>query len=746
MATAAAGWYCSHATEIVAETNTSKTIRVKCYWQNNGHNYNINYVYGYVYCIIDGEKNKQEIFTNGNVNTTSSSSAKLGQYDFVVPKGTSAKSVECYAKITSESSYVSGTKYSDSTFVDVGAKPTHTITYDATGGTGAPATQTKWYGESITLSSTKPTKTGHTFVNWCTNTSNTGTKYNPGDTYSSNANLTLYAIWSANTYTVTYNANGGTGAPANQTKTYGVDLTLSSTKPTKTNYNFLGWSTSANGGVVYSAGGKYTNNSAVTLYAVWELAYIKPRITNFTAQRCTSDGTTSDSGTYIKVTFGWATDKTVTGIKIEWKTQTGTTWSSTTVTASGTSGSVSQVIGAGAISTDSSYMVKATVSDSGGSTPSPTASIGSQKYPIDVKAKGTGVAIGKAAENDDELDVNWWSRFRKGLTALTKSMFEQGTSVKKLDGNAGTSGYMLACRITINQNHANQYILFGVTQRSRRGEIALMFASVDNKDPGISVFNKSGDIAAYIVKNTTSVWDLYIAKSEAWDEIEITELHKGGYMGSVSIQWINTVSSSLPSDYTAAGGNHSIHDGSFNVSSDVSTNGYKQYGTMILRKTGGNTILSAQNGGNIYIRPNGDTSDTGRFLFKSDGTLTAFGGSTRIYGVATLYNNTSGTDGTVTLSDSAANYDYLEIFYGKGTDTTNHKSEKIHAPNGKHVSLITGYTSSSTLSLLYFKGVNISGTSITVSTHGRTSIDGSGGTAIAQTTNYIKIYKVLGYK
>ena len=70
-------------------------------------------------------------------------------------------------------------------------------------------------------------------------------------------------------YTVAYNANGGSGAPSSQTKYYGVDLTLRSTTPTRTGYTFQGWATSANGSVAYQAGGTYTSNEAVTLYAVW---------------------------------------------------------------------------------------------------------------------------------------------------------------------------------------------------------------------------------------------------------------------------------------------------------------------------------------------------------------------------------------------------------------------------------------------------------------------------------------------
>ena len=71
-------------------------------------------------------------------------------------------------------------------------------------------------------------------------------------------------------YTVSYNANGGTGAPSSQTKTHGVTLTLSSTKPTRSGYTFLGWSTSSSAtSPTYYAGGSYTGNANVTLYAVW---------------------------------------------------------------------------------------------------------------------------------------------------------------------------------------------------------------------------------------------------------------------------------------------------------------------------------------------------------------------------------------------------------------------------------------------------------------------------------------------
>ena len=73
------------------------------------------------------------------------------------------------------------------------------------------------------------------------------------------------------TYTVSYNANGGSGAPSAQTKTKDVSLTLSTTRPTRAGYNFLGWATSSSAvSAQYQPGSTYTANANVTLYAVWE--------------------------------------------------------------------------------------------------------------------------------------------------------------------------------------------------------------------------------------------------------------------------------------------------------------------------------------------------------------------------------------------------------------------------------------------------------------------------------------------
>ena len=72
-------------------------------------------------------------------------------------------------------------------------------------------------------------------------------------------------------YKVTYNANGGSGAPSSQTKFFKNALTLSSNKPTRAGCTFLGWATSATATTAsYQPGAQYTSDKAITLYAVWK--------------------------------------------------------------------------------------------------------------------------------------------------------------------------------------------------------------------------------------------------------------------------------------------------------------------------------------------------------------------------------------------------------------------------------------------------------------------------------------------
>lgn len=155
----------------------------------------------------------------------------------------------------------------------------YTVTYDGrTPTSGSVPTDNATYniGSAIAVlgNTGNLSKTGYAFGGWTTASDGTGTIYNSGDGYVFGAaNVTLYAKWLANTYTITYNSNGATsGAPTNVTQTYtsgnsGITLTTVGSL-VKTGYDFGGWATTPSGAAL---SGAYTTSADVTLYAVWNV-------------------------------------------------------------------------------------------------------------------------------------------------------------------------------------------------------------------------------------------------------------------------------------------------------------------------------------------------------------------------------------------------------------------------------------------------------------------------------------------
>ncbi|MBO5065590.1 MAG: InlB B-repeat-containing protein, partial [Clostridia bacterium] len=172
--------------------------------------------------------------------------------------------------------YIKISAYSNGTGdIPFSIKRKYTISYNANGGSGAPAAQYKLYGDTITLSSTVPTRSGYTFLGWDNASSATTAQYNPGSSYSADASVTLYAVWRQNaptTYTVSYSANGGSGAPSSQTHTSGAAHTVTSTIPERFGYTFVGWGTTSSATSGYLPGQTFSVTSNRTLYAIWQTA------------------------------------------------------------------------------------------------------------------------------------------------------------------------------------------------------------------------------------------------------------------------------------------------------------------------------------------------------------------------------------------------------------------------------------------------------------------------------------------
>lgn len=302
--------------------------------------------------------------------------------------------------------------------VNVPAWTSYRVTYYANGGTGAPSAQTKWKGQALTLSTTQPTRTGHTFQGWSPDSSG-GVVYTAGASYTSDAAITLYAVWKANTYTVKYDANGGANAPGNQTKTYGKTLTLSSTIPTRDRHKFLGWATSKTATTPqYGAGDSYTSNAAITLYAMWELAYQKPRIFNLSATRCDASGNVTDDGTCCLLSFDWECDYDILQITVSQRTVSDESANLyvTEIDAAGTSGSTDTILtksmsaGNSVWDTETTYTIIIHLADSLDYT-EVTTTLPSMKFAVDFLAGGKGIAFGKAAELDNTAEFAFDAKF-----------------------------------------------------------------------------------------------------------------------------------------------------------------------------------------------------------------------------------------------------------------------------------------------------------------------------------------------
>lgn len=345
-----------------------------------------------------------------------------------------------------------GTK-SASGSLTVEGQTTYRVTYNANGGSGAPSAQTKTHGVSLKLSTVTPYRSGYVFQGWAT-TSTGGVSYNPGDYYTTNASITLYAVWGTTGYTVSYNANGGSGAPSAQTKQHGVRLRLSYTEPIRTNYIFLGWGTSAASTTVsYEPGDYYTRNADITLFAVWQYSYNAPEIMNVKSDRCDNTGNLDEEGTYGLVTFDWSTHSSVDDITIQYRPQSSSTsWTTVNVSASGTYGSVRRVIG-GSFDIETAYEVRITVTDSNGDGYYDT-TVPAMSYIIDFLKGGTGVAIGGPSSRDGfevVLDTTFRGSVGIGTDAPTdntvkvnrETRFDQAvemwSGLKILEGNLGLS-------------------------------------------------------------------------------------------------------------------------------------------------------------------------------------------------------------------------------------------------------------------------------------------------------------------
>lgn len=163
--------------------------------------------------------------------------------------------------------------------------PTYSLTYNGNGNTSGsvPVDPLSPYTSNATVTTLGNTgtlaKTGNTFSGWNTAANGSGTAQTVGSSFSMpSVNTVLYAQWTANNYSVIFDANTGSGSMLNQTITYGTSANLNANSYTNTGYTFAGWNTVSNGsGTTFSDGALFTMGASdVTLYAQWNAIITTP--------------------------------------------------------------------------------------------------------------------------------------------------------------------------------------------------------------------------------------------------------------------------------------------------------------------------------------------------------------------------------------------------------------------------------------------------------------------------------------
>ncbi|MGL4615034.1 MAG: InlB B-repeat-containing protein, partial [Shewanella sp.] len=160
----------------------------------------------------------------------------------------------------------------DQTLYAQWTKNNYQVTFDIQGGdSSVPQVQTIDFDSKVTEPAV-PTKEGSTFVSWNTAADGSGTTWNFATDKMPANNITLYAQWSINKYTVSYNINGGDSQkPENQTIDFDSKV-VEPAVPTKVGSTFVSWNTQADGkGKIWNFATDKMPANNITLYAQWSI-------------------------------------------------------------------------------------------------------------------------------------------------------------------------------------------------------------------------------------------------------------------------------------------------------------------------------------------------------------------------------------------------------------------------------------------------------------------------------------------
>lgn len=291
-------------------------------------------------------------------------------------------------------------------------------------------------------------------------------------------------------------------------------------------------------GVVTDSRGKtvYSTQKSFTSYQV-----NNPGI-SINAYRSDAEGNASPTGTYLTIIPTYSAHNPVGGNSIKSNSFTCTTLMTTETTiASGTKKILPNA------KPEEEYVISGTVTDQLGRTSATSLKVGTGFVLWDVRPDQAGMAFGKYSTGANKFEIAWPVYFDK------TAVFKNGTFVHASSGTPGETGFIKIAQIKISDEYQNIPIKITFVQRNRRSPATLYitFTNEGNTDPTLedSMFTFDGDDSYYIYisKSSTSTWDLYVAKSEAYDNIGVLDYSTNyNYMTGVNITWQDEQVSKTP--------------------------------------------------------------------------------------------------------------------------------------------------------------------------------------------------------
>ena len=146
-----------------------------------------------------------------------------------------------------------------------------TITFNSNDENNINKTQELQYNVISTLEKNTFEREGYTFIGWNTEPDGSGTSYSDEDEIVLSSDITLYAQWQLNVYTITFYKNDGSDTHSTMEITHGIPTKINKNTFERDDYTFIGWNTEPNGsGTTYADEDEIMLSSDITLYAQWE--------------------------------------------------------------------------------------------------------------------------------------------------------------------------------------------------------------------------------------------------------------------------------------------------------------------------------------------------------------------------------------------------------------------------------------------------------------------------------------------